>query len=207
MPLLQIFNSFSSYFDNFCRNPVDPNQPRYASKSTISGSKRQLPEETVLEENRKDPMWNISEEGRDARSQQPAKRQRNESQNSQNLLSIKVAATEKQSRPPKMTSDFACEPSPSFSPKPTSFGCPQSVNARNPTDFMGNQRGLSGSAPRLPASFQDVVYVRKSLLSPEQLQVAAATEQAIRAHETLRSLRSKAMSQTVAGSHTTHAPE
>ena len=107
----------------------------------------------------------------------------------------------KKSFTPNVSLDFAIE-----QPKSRGFQPSLSLNARNQSDFMGKPLGVSDSAPQLPASLNDVVYVRKSLLSPEQLQVAAATEQAIRAHETLRSLRSKAMSQSVADSHTTHAP-
>jgi hypothetical protein len=187
MPLLQIFNSFCSYFDSSCRNPVGPSQPRYTSKEASSGSKRHLPEEIVLDEIRKDPLWKISEGESNAFSQQPAKRQRNGSHNS---LTNKDAALEKKSLLPKVSSEI---------------GQRTSCSAHNPTGFMENHGGICGASPQLPASFHDVVYVRKSLLSPEQLQVAAATEQAIRAHETLRSLRSKAMSQTVADSHTTYA--
>jgi hypothetical protein len=206
MPLMQIFKSFSGYFDSFSRNAEVQRQVRHTSnQQNISvGSKRQQPEEAVLEENRKDPLWNISDGGSIAYSQQPLKRQRNESHH---ILSNETAGVEKKSLPSKASSDFAFElPLLGKQQKqPTSVGYPpSSVNAHDPTNFVVNQAGGSGSALQLPASFDDIVYVRKSLLSPEQLQVAAATEQAIRAHETLRSLRSKAMSRTVADSRTAH---
>ncbi len=201
---MQIFKSFSGYFDSFSRNAGVQRQLQHTSNQNISvGSKRQQPEEAVFEENRKDPLWNISDGGS---IKQPLKRQRNESHH---ILSNATAALEKKSLPSKASSDFAFElPLLGKQQKqPTSLGYPpNSVSAHDPTNFVVNQAGCSGSALQLPASFDDIVYVRKSLLSPEQLQVAAATEQAIRAHETLRSLRSKAISRTVADSRTAHTP-
>ena len=185
MPLLQIFNSISRFLS---RNAIDQSQPRHASKQDISGSKRHLPEEIVSEEIReeirRDPTWNISGGESNSYSQQPAKKQRT---GSQNLSTNKILASK-------------------FSPD-LEFRQPLwQKPLHNPTDLMRNHRGVSDSSPLPTDPFDDVVYVRKSLLSPEQLQVAAATERAIRAHETLRSLRSKAISQTVAPSRSAHDP-
>jgi hypothetical protein len=80
----------------------------------------------------------------------------------------------------------------------------RNVSASNFTRDFGNDHSnldpdpVSKSSSHVPETevssdfLGDVIYVRKSLLSPEQLQIAAATEQAIKASNTLRTLRNKA---------------
>ena len=51
----------------------------------------------------------------------------------------------------------------------------------------------------MDSSVQDeVVYIRKSLLTPQQLEIAAATEKAIKAQATLSDLRAKAIQRELA---------
>ena len=75
--------------------------------------------------------------------------------------------------------------------------------------LFGNERSNFGfDEPKfnLPSQFDenggsvnldDVIYVRKSLLSPEQLEIAAKTERQIKARNGLRTLRNKAIEKIV----------
>jgi hypothetical protein len=191
MPLLQIFNSFSNFIDSFGRNAAGQSQVRNVSKQDISGSKRHLPEETIREVRRDNPLWNVSEGEGNSYAQQSAKRQRTAFQNPE---------------PNKSSLSSKISPNSKFEQRRTSFG--SEMKAHTTADLMGNEGGLFSKYSKLPtAPFEDVVYVRKSLLSPEQLQVAAATERAMEAHETLRLLRSKAISQTAAPSCSINSSE